>query len=177
MLLDKEIEAKKLFDLQRVQYQERLLLKGIINPQTTQQFKVSIGNLGHFLCQEITGNFTTLAIKTAPSTLQDTGIVYTRGKLQDATGQRDLFNDYIPFDLFLSPGRTRANPLLLPAPYTLALSDIGAPSNSLFYPTKFEYLFYSNSEIILDVKNDSDAPNFLNVSFHGIRVKTKAGGR
>jgi len=174
-LFDKVIEAGKIFEMQRMQYQERLLLKGLVNPQTTQQLKVSIGNLGHFLCQEITGNFTTVAVK-AGTVLQDTGIVYTYGKLQDATGQRDLFNDYIPLDLILSPGRTRANMSLFPG-YSIGFADIGGPSNNLFYPTKFQYLFYSNSEIILDVKNVSDAPNFINLAFHGVRVRTKAGGR
>ena len=174
------IDAGKIIELQRVQYETRLEIKGIINPQTTQQLKVSIGNLGHFICQWMTGSYTTLELKGPPAPAGaciDNGVNYLRAKMIDGTGQRELFEDYIPLDLWLSPGRVKANPAFLPPPFTLAPADLGAPSNNLFMPIDFNYLFQANSEIILDMKNDSTAPNFVTVCFHGVRVKTKAGGR
>jgi hypothetical protein len=173
-----EIDAGKIIELQRVQYETRLQIKGWIGPQTTQQLKVSIGNLGHFICYWMTGSFTTLQIGTPPNSLIDRGINYLRAKMIDGTGQRELFEDYIPVDLWLSPGRVLPVPSLIPPPYTLPIpAGLGAPSNNLFVPIEFNYLFQSNSEIILDTKNDSDGPNYLDVCFHGMRVKTKAGGR
>lgn len=182
-ILSQVLDAPKILDIQRVQYQERLTVKAWIKPSFQQQIKVNVGNLGHFLCQWISGSFTTLAVKPPPfpiQPLQDTGINYLSAKLIDGTGNKELYNDYIPLDLWLSPGRTRANTLQIPAPFVLNPApnpDSGGPSNTLFVPTEFEYLFSANSEIILDTKNESDAPNYLAICFHGIRIKTKAGGR
>jgi hypothetical protein len=175
--LSKLYDARQMLEVQRVQYETRLIIKGWIPANQSQILKVNIGNLGHFLCKWMTGDYTTLSVKTAPNTLQDNGVCSLRAKLIDGTGQRELFEDYIPLDLWLSPGRVRANPALVPPPYTLAAADLGAPSNTLFFPIEFTQLFQANSEIDLDVKNDSDAPNYLTICFHGVRIKTKAGGR
>jgi hypothetical protein len=80
-----------------------------------------------------------------------------------------LFSDYIPFDLFLSPGRARS---------VNAVNNTGASVNigvanrgeSLFYPIELEYCFAANSSIQLDVKNASGTPLTYYIMFHGIRI-------
>jgi hypothetical protein len=81
-----------------------------------------------------------------------------RGKLIDGGAQRALFSDYIPLHLILTPGRRKS----------LAA---GAAGNALFYPLPLEYMFTANSEIVFDVKNDSDVANNFSIAFHGVRIK------
>jgi hypothetical protein len=154
------LKASTMFDIQNVQYSEVLLLSDSVAAGTQKTCRVSVSALGHFLCNFITGSFTT---QSTAGAVVDDGIDYLRGKLIDGGAQRALFSDYIPLHLFLTPGRRRS----------LAA---GAVSNTLFYPLPLEYLFTANSEIVMDVKNDSDVANSLSIAFHGVRIKS-AGKR
>lgn len=156
------IDPERILSLQNKQYSEKLLLEDTVPAGTSKLGKVNVSSLGHFYCLFVTGHYTTLAdVEEPPSSIVDTGIDYLRGKLIDGSNQRQLFNDYIPLDLFLTPARVKSS---------LSVNYLTDPvSNSLFYPQPFQYLFTVNSEIIFDVKNDSNTDNKYALLFHGIR--------
>jgi len=156
-----KINPEEAFNLQNSQYMERLYMQVTVPAGQTNIGQVAVSNLGHFFCMFVTGTFSTIG-SPAAGPIVDTGISYLSGQLIDGAGQRKLFNDRIPLDLWLSPGRRKD------AASTTVLAD--PVSNSLFYPIPLEYLFTANSTIILDVVNTSDEPNSLEVCFHGIRV-------
>ena len=163
-----KIQAEKLFTSQRSQYSEVIRLSGTCAANAGVLARAAVSNLGHFLCLKITGSFSTLQLIAGPAIVDD-GIDHLRGQLIDGAGQRKLFSDFIPFSLFLSPGRRRD------ATAANAFAPAGATptsnaSESLFYPVEFEYLFSANSEILLDVRNDSAQQNTFDIAFHGIRV-------
>lgn len=154
------IDPEKVFDIQNRQYSERLLLSDTVPANSTKLGKVNVSNLGHFFCMFITGTYTTLY--DSAGTVRDNGVVTLSGQLIDGAGQRKLFNDHIPLDLFLSPGRRKDGTSLG------VLTD--PASNNLFYPIELEYLFTANSDILLDVVNTSDEANYYEICFHGIRI-------
>lgn len=151
------IDPGKVFDVQNCQYSERLLMEDTVPANGTKIGKVAVSNLGHFFCMYITGHYTTLDL--VEEVVVDNGIQYLAGQLIDGAGNRKLYNDYIPFDLWLSPGRRKD-----------ALVPAADPGNNLFYPIEFEYLFTANSDILLDVVNTSNKDNSYAICFHGIRI-------
>lgn len=155
----KDISASELFERQSRQYSEVLVLSDTVPANGTKLGKLNISSLGHFLCQFITGSFSSLYDNGA---VVDTGISYLMGQLSDSAGNRKLFNDRIPLDLLLSPGHRRDSNS------TTVLADPSA--NNLFYPIEFEYLFASNADILLDVENESNVANYYEIAFHGIRL-------
>lgn len=154
------IEPEKAFEMQKYQYQERLLMQVTVPAGSTAMGQVAVSNLGHFMCVFITGTFTTLA--SPAGVVVDSGVSYLSGQLIDGAGQRKLFNDRIPLDLILSPGRRKD------AASTGVLTD--PVSNSLFYPIELNYIFTANSMIQMDIANASDEPNTVEICFHGIRI-------
>ena len=165
-----KIEAAKLFAAQKSQYSETLVMSGVVPAGGGSMSRVAVSNLGHFLCLKITGSMSTLAVHAVHGIVDD-GVDHLRGQLIDGSGQRKMFNDYIPLSLWLSPGRRRdATALNAIGPLAAPVVDTAAASGSLFYPTEFEYLFSANSEILLDVRNDSTAINRFDIAFHGIRI-------
>jgi hypothetical protein len=187
-VFSKRLNWREMFGLQKLQYNEKLLMSAIVPANSQTLAKTTVSNLGHFLCLFITGRFTTLAsitdAKLGTVTI-DTGISYLRGLLTDGSGQKRLFNDYIPLDLLLSPGRTRS--ALAGNTYVDLLDTSVSPSRevalasatgqTLFYPQEFEYLFSANSEIQFDVKNASNVANQFDIVFHGIRILSGAAVR
>lgn len=154
------VDPEKAFSIQNTQYMERLLMRGTVPANQTALGQVSVSNLGHFFCMFVTGTFTTLRI--VGGVINDTGISYLSGQLIDGAGQRKLFNERIPLDLWLSPGRRKDQ---------ASVNFLTDPnSNSLFYPIELEYLFTANSNIQLEVVNTSDTPNSFEICFHGIRL-------
>jgi hypothetical protein len=181
------LKTQDMFNLQRFQYSEKLILSDTVPAGQAKLGKVAVSNLGHFLLTHITGTFTTIRTENyilpgagaATDNQIDSGVNYLRGQLIDGNGQKKLFSDYIPFDLFLSPGRIKDgdsyNDLIA------ALNSVGGTvanhagdSNALFYPQEFEYLFSANSDILFDVKNDSNLANSYNITLHGIRILSSA---
>lgn len=155
-----QIDPGEVFELQGKQYSERLLLADTVPANSTQLGKVGVSNLGHFMCQFITGSFSSL--QTPIAAIIDTGINYLSGQLRDGAGQRNLFNDKVPLNLWLSPGHRRD---------TLSTTVLADPlGNNLFYPIEFQYLFTANSDILLDVENESNTANSYEICFHGIRI-------
>lgn len=159
-LFSKILQPEKIAQMQNIQYSEKLLLTDNVPANTSKLGKVSISSLGAFMCLFITGHFETLQLVALAIT--DTGVSFLRGKLIDGSNQRQLFNDFIPLDLFLSPGRVKSSNSV-----NVATDPV---SNNLFYPLQFQYLFAENSEILFDVKNDSDTVLKYELVFHGIRL-------
>jgi hypothetical protein len=183
-VFSKQFNVSNMLGLQVVQYSERLLLSATVPANSSVMAKTTVSNLGHFFCMFLTGKYSTLASITDPVLgvqIIDTGIQYLRGQLTDGAGQKRLFNDYIPLDLWLSPGRMKSNcanaytDLLDPSvapPREVALA--AAPGQTLFYPVEFEYLFPANTDILLDVKNSSNADNTFEIMLHGVRILASA---
>lgn len=168
--LNKKYDANALMDIQKYQYSEKIILEDTVPASSSKMGKVGISNIGHFYCLYITGKFTSLKTGGAGAGV-DTGVNYLKGLMFDGAGQKKLFNDYIPFDLFLSPGRVRNSTA------TNTYQPDGAivtssPANNLYLPIEFEYLFQANSDILLDVKNSSDKSIDYSICFHGIRIKS-----
>lgn len=162
-----------LFNLQRSQYSEKLLLSDTVPAGQSKLGKTAVSNLGHFLCLHITGHFETLRYQG--ETVIDDAINHLRGQLIDGAGQKKLFNDYIPLDLWMSPGRERSNDAAnVLTPVVDPAVDTACCPPYLFYPQEFEYLFSANSDILLDVKNDSDYEIDYEICFHGIRILSSA---
>ena len=150
------LDIAKVFQIQSVQNQEAIYLSDEVPAASQKQGHVSISNLGHFFCQHITLSYTT--VETT-----DTGIDYLRGKLIDGSNMKPLFNDYIPFHLFATPGRRKS----------LVASGSDSFQMQIIFP--FEYCFVVNSDIIMDVKNDATgSANRYSMAFWGIRVKSAA---
>lgn len=156
-----KINVSQLLDIQRGQYQEKLLLEGTIGADTSLLTRVNISSLGSFICLFMTGSFTTLT--EDGGNIVDNGVVSLSAKMSDGSNQRSLFNDHVPLDLFLSPGRSKS------ALSTTVLTT-DDQSNSLFYPQPFQYIFRRTSEILFDVKNTANTPNSFQIAFNGIRV-------
>lgn len=151
-----KLHANQMFSIQNDQRSEVLYMADTVPANSSKIGKVAVSNLGHAYCNFITGSFTTRALVGGVDT--DTGIDYLSGVLRDGNGNRQLFNDYVPFSLFLTPGRRKS----LPAG--------GSDSNNLFYPIPFEYLFTANSDILMDVKNSSDVAQSYSIAFHIVRI-------
>lgn len=169
--LNKKIDSRNLFDIQRYQYSEKIVLEDTVAAGSSKMGKVGVSNIGHFLCLYITGKFTSLKTGGAGNGI-DTGISYLKGLLYDGAGQRKLFNDYVPLDLWLSPGRVR-NATASNTYQPDGVIGIAPASNQLYLPIEFEYLFQANSDILLDVKNSSDKSIDYSICFHGIRIKSE----
>lgn len=183
-VFNKAFDVSQMLALQVVQYSERLLLSGVIPANTEIVCKTTVSNLGHFFCMFLTGKYTTLAEITDPTLgkkVVDTGIQYLRALLTDGAGQKRLFNDYIPLDLWLSPGRAKANcdnayqdilDTSAVPPREVALAAM--PGQTLFYPIEFEYVFPANTDILLNVKNSSNHENSFEIMLHGVRILASA---
>jgi hypothetical protein len=166
------LNADTLLRIQSQQYSDKIYLSDTVPAGQSKLGKAAVSNLGHFLCQYITGHFSTLKNDNVAGTIDD-GVSHLRAQLSDGNGQKKLYSDYIPLDLLLSPGRVRdgaAGNAYQPD----GVVGTATAGNSLFYPQEFEYLFAANGDILFDVKNDSDVDLSYGIVFHGIRVLSRA---
>jgi len=165
----RELDANAMLNLQSRQYQERIPMAGEVPANGQTVARINIASLGAFRSLWITGDFTTLALDG--QAIVDDGICRLRGKLIDGSIGRDLHSDWIPLNLYLSPGRVRRRGIY----WENAGGTIrAAASGSLFFPIEFDYTFDANADILFDVKSDSDTTNYFNLCFHGIRIKSAA---
>ena len=180
-VLSQKISAQSRFQMQAEQYSEKIPLSGSVAAGSTTLLRTNVSNLGHFQVFRITGRFETLGsynVTTGVSgtgagcAVVDDGICHLRATLQDGAGQRIMFSDYTPLDLFVSPGRMRS---VNATNNLVAQTNVPAASiaPALFYPDEFEYLFTANSDILLSVKNDSNVALSLDLLFHGVRILDK----
>ena len=160
------IDPQKVFDMQRRQYRETILLADTVPALQSKVGQVSISNLGHFFSMNMTGSFETTVL--SGGVIVDSGVNYLSGQLIDSAGNKKLFSDRIPLNILLSPGRRKsANSTTV-----LTTDPVG---NSLFYPMELEYLWAANSTILLDVYNASTTPVSYEIAFHGIRIVSAPG--
>jgi hypothetical protein len=171
-LLGEKLNSDAMLRLQSSQYSESLHMQGTVPAGGTLLAKTAVSNYGDFYCLWMTGHFQTLADDGLGNTI-DNAVCYLRGQLIDGNGQKKLFSDYIPFDLWLSPGRERTPTALNTiAPFGAIVVAPAPPV--LFEPLEFEYVFSSNSDILLDVKNDGVKEMSFEIMLHGIRILSKA---
>lgn len=180
-LIRDKLDMEKILALRLSQYSQPLYLEGISLPNGSESGgEISLSSLGAFLVLGFTGKFTSLMVKDVPGkTLKDLGVCPLRFKVQAGASTLQLFGDYVPMDIMMSPGRVRASPAdtgLMTGGYTLADADIGPVPNQLFYPYTWVFPFASNDVITVKVKNDFDAStsgwaNRWNICFQGIRAR------
>ena len=166
MLALNQISIKKLFEVRQNQHQDFLYLADKVPAGKSKIGKTAVSNRGHFLCLKITGSFETSTIYGEDQI--DDGVCYLRGILRDGSNNQ-LFSDYIPLNLVLTPGR-RKDPNSANVVVDVAAGDRADPASNLFYPTEFVYPFPANTDIIMEVKNDSEVDLSYSMCFQGIRV-------
>lgn len=116
--------------------------------------QIQITSDAHFYFAYLTGNFTT--VSGGADVLANQISMFMR----DTGRSRDLFDDFIPLDLLLTPGRAA----------TSGISTI--PGGNLFYPLDWGYLFEANSTIQMEFASVAavDA-NIVNLCFHGVKYR------
>lgn len=173
-------KTKNIFQIQNRMYEDKIILTDTVPANSMKMGKAAVSNLGHFQCYQIAGHYESqkLITKTDLSTvLIDEGMCHLRGQLEDATGNRKLMSDYIPLNLLLSCGRVKyithvpanAFNVVLDSDNVTVIAGPAEPSNNLFFPMPFKYTFSANSDILFNVKNDSNTPLSYEIVFYGFR--------
>lgn len=161
----KEINPKEAIAIQQLQYPDKLPFSGNIPAGQSLVLRANVSTVGIFLCQRITGDFETKVLDGAA--VVDDGICRLRAKMT-INDNRALFSDFVPLNLFLTPGRVRAPGVL----WKNAAATIQADaSTSLFYPNEFMNAFNISTDILIEIKNTSTADNYVNIVLHGLRIK------
>lgn len=153
------INIGQIIDLQQLQYQNALYLEETVAANTQVDAAVNITALGHFMLLSLTGDYTTLF--DDQDAAADDGINHLFVQLVDGSNQRTLFDDFVPANLFLSPGRTKD---------VAGAISAANRSDPLFLEYPFIYTFPLNSNIIVRIRNNSDWENRLRIMFKGIRI-------
>lgn len=152
------IDISTIIDLQNHQYQNALFLEETVAPNSNVDAAVNVTALGHFMLLSMTGDYTT---KIADSPVVDDGIPHLFVQLVDGSNQRTLFDNFIPANLFLSPGRVKS---------VAGAISADNRSDQLFLEYPFIYTFPLNSQILVRIQNNSDYENTLRIMFKGIRI-------
>ena len=153
-----KIDISRIIELQNYQYQNALYLEEEIPAASQRDAAVNITSIGHFMLLSITGSYTT---KIADTPATDDNINHLFVQLVDGANHRELFDDYIPANLFLSPGREK---VIAGAPADVPVSS------PLYLEYPFIYTFPLNGQILVRIRNDSDYANRLRIMFKGIRI-------
>lgn len=152
------ININQMLEDHKKKYQFFYYVSGIVPAGDQQTFNVAISADAHFECTNFTGDVTSLDAGGA-----DGGQVQTSCQLFDNGRNLSLFDNFIPLSLFLSPGRTRTSGIA------------GDPSNSLFFPVEFNYIFLASSTIRLVMTNAAATDNCFRWCFHGFKHRVKMG--
>lgn len=177
-LFEKHLDVDKILRLRQSQYVQELYVEDIVPAGLEKSTPLPLSTIGAFLVLSFTGFYTALRIKAA-LTLEDLGICPLRMKIQAGASTLQMFGDFVPMNLLLTPGRVRVNPAdpaLITGGFALANADQGPVPNQLFYPYAFQFPFAANDTISINVKNDFDASaggwsNRWGISFMGIRAR------
>ena len=190
-VLTKKFSIAELRAAKEGQHREGLFLTGQIPAGQSSTVKVEVGTAGAVVTMRMAGYFTTLDDIGTPGGaphvphIIDDGICHLRGQLIDTDKNLALFNDFVPLNLFLSPGRMRVKNITMagvvlpvenyikPAIAVGFLADTAAPSSFLYEPQEFTHPFTVNSYVRIDVKNDAAADNIFAMYFDVIRVTRK----
>jgi hypothetical protein len=176
-----KLNTAQLRENKKGQHREGILLQGEVNEGTGDTFKVEVGTAGTIVTMRMAANFTTLDL--VGGHVIDDGICHLRGQLIDTDQNLQLFNDFIPFSLFSSPGRMKAKSALVAGVPTACSNYLvndgvialaAAPGANLYEPNEFTHPFTTNSYIRIDVKNDAACSNRFQIYFDVSRVTRKA---
>jgi hypothetical protein len=164
------LSQTKLRQAKQGQHREGILLQGTIPAGGQDSAKVEVGTAGAICTLRMSGMFTTLDMTANNGNMIfDDGICHLRGQLRDTDGNLNLFNDYVPLVLFLSPGRIKSKDAT--NVYTASVGhDAAAPGGNLYEMQEFTHPFNVNSYILIDVKNDANYANYFAIYFDVIRV-------
>jgi hypothetical protein len=166
------LSAASIIQNQISKFDEKLIITGTVPANGRGIFKVHVSTLGCFLLKHITGTFTTLD-KIGDSII-DSGVNSLLCQFIDGYGNKPLFSDFVPMDLFLSPGRRKSSLAVNNAVSVVGVADVAAPSSTLFYPQEFQYMFNENTDIVVSVTNSSPTDNNFDICLHGIRYVNKS---
>ena len=122
--------------------------------------EVNIRSDAHFQSEFITGDFTTL--NAGPV---DAGANLLSLRITDLSNDLKLMDDFIPLNLFLSPGRV------------LSPGVAGNPSQALFYPIPFQHLFPANGGIGVEAQNTGTFQNTFNLLFWGRKLRASEASK
>lgn len=121
-----------------------------VTPTDGAQDEAEIPSNTSFLCQRITGSFTTL------SDGDDVGVNQLSMKLFDTGKSLPQFQNFIDCNLILTPGRVRS------------AGVTGDPGQQLFYPDEFIHVFEKTSKIQVQARSIATSDtNILKLCFHG----------
>src|SRR5690606_4455428 len=118
---------------------------------------IDIKRDAHFECYFLTGSFTTLTGGA------DDGVNHVSIRISDGSNDLKLMENFIPANLFLSPGRA------------LSSGIDGNPTNQLIYPFPFYPIFPANGSIIVEGANNGTTQNVLNLLFWGKKLRATIG--
>lgn len=174
-ILKQPLDASAMKDLQIKQYSNALFIEGTVPAVTaggSLTATIAISNLGDFLIQRMTGNYTTL-IDDGAGAANDDGTNHLTLQIRDGGNGLELFDDFIPLDLFMTPGRRR-----LMGVTTGAGAVAIEPAHQLHFPGfPFEYIFSANTEIVFALRNDATWLNRFQIALWGVRIKSAAAVR
>jgi hypothetical protein len=177
-LFEKRMNLPQILNLRRSQYVQNLYIEGVVAAGATVPFPLPLSKIGAFLVISFTGFYTSLRVKVAGVSLEDIGVCPLRMKIQAGASSMEMFGDYVPMNLLLTPGRVRVDPAdpVLVAGLAFAAADYGPVPNQLFYPYSYQFPFEANDTVTVSVKNDFDAAangttNRFGISFLGIRAR------
>jgi hypothetical protein len=178
MLFEKKINLSQILSLRHSQYVQNLPIEGVVPAGATVPVPLPLSKIGAFLVLSFTGFYTSLRVKVAGVSLEDIGVCPLRMKIQAGASSMEMFGDYVPMNLLLTPGRVRVDPAdpVLVAGLAFAAADYGPVPNQLFYPYSYQFPFEANDTVTVSVKNDFDAAahgttNRFGISFMGIRAR------
>jgi len=114
---------------------------------------VQISDDGHFKSYYLGGQFTSL---TAEDT--DGGACGINVKIHDNGRRWDIIDNLTPMSLFCSPGRQRSSGVA------------GDPSNPLFYPVEFPYIFMAGTTIRVEYTNTLAYANTFWLIWYGEKL-------
>lgn len=120
---------------------------------------IAVTSDGHFRLKWILGSYTTQVAGPA-----DGGANLTSLQLLDnGRGGAALWDTLIPCHLFMSPGRQRVSAVA------------GDPSNALFFPMEFNYLFLANTTIQMIGANAAGLANRIDLLLVGEKIPVTNG--
>lgn len=114
---------------------------------------VSISDDGHFKSYYLGGQYTSQVAGPA-----DGGACLVSIKIVDNGRRWDVLDNLTPMSLFCSPGRQRASGIA------------GDPSNPLFVPVEFPYIFLAGTTIRIEYANAADYANTLWLVWYGDKL-------
>lgn len=134
-------------DWQRLQW---LSFSQTVAANTSGSQNLKVSDAGHFKSYYLGGQYTTLTAETT-----DGGACLMSVKITDNGRRWEIFDNLIPMSLFCSPGRQRSSGVA------------GDPSNPLFYPIEFPYIFLAGTSIKIEWTNAAAYANTFWLIWYG----------